>query len=340
MSGADGQDRTPEAADLATRKLQLEVGKLQAEIPKLRREASWRATVVPMLLSMAAVSISGAQIVSTWNSNVAEGTRKGQAFQLDCLRAGSDMTKLLMDHWAEFDAATGPVQINYANTMLATLPPAVAERALLALAARVDPTDAATQNAFLTGILRARQLAADPAGHLGQETFPCPAVKDLAQVADRRPGHGVPVATAAEPAAAPPPRDDAAPPSAPPSALAKPRLLTFYHVTRRPDRATARLLAAAIEAAAARPEILVQFPPAGPAEWVRSADLAYTQIRYYRYDQAEAADILANLIAVAAKEAKVALTAKAVYIGGTFPNLPEGRIEVWFQPLSDALAGR
>lgn len=340
MSGADDGDGTPGAAGLAMQKLQLEVGKLQAEIPKLRREASWRATVVPLLLSMAAVSISGAQIVATWNSNVAEGTRKGQAFQLDCLRAGSDMTKLLMDHWAEFDAATGPVQVNYANTMLATLPPAVAERALLALAARVDPTDAATQNAFLTGILNARQLAADSAGQFGQESFPCPAVKNLAQVAGRRPGHGVPAATAAEATAAPSPDEDAAPPSAPPSAPAKPRLMTFYHVTRRPDRATAKLLAAAVEAAAARPETPVQFPPAGPAEWVRSADLAYTQVRYYRYDQAEAAGILANLIAAAAREAKVPLMANAVYIGGTFPNLPEGRIEVWFQPLSVSLAGR
>jgi hypothetical protein len=37
-----------------------------------------------------------------------------------------------------------------------------------------------------------------------------------------------------------------------------------------------------------------------------------------------------------AKDARLSLSGKTVYIGNKYPNLPPGRIEVWFQPLAQA----
>jgi hypothetical protein len=68
--------------------------------------------------------------------------------------------------------------------------------------------------------------------------------------------------------------------------------------------------------------------------------LARILVRHYRADRMTAAGILAASPDAAAREAKFPAQAGAVHAGGTLPNLPEGRIEVWFQPLGDSLAGR
>jgi hypothetical protein len=69
------------------------------------------------------------------------------------------------------------------------------------------------------------------------------------------------------------------------------------------------------------------------ASLVPAAALAQTEIRYYRQDQAKAATELKELLEEKARNDQLPLSGKIVYIGNRFPNLPPGRIEVWFQPL-------
>jgi hypothetical protein len=152
-------------------------------------------------------------------------------------------------------------------------------------------------------------------------------------------GEAAPVA----PATAPPAAVASAPPPPPPPPVAAGapdalRLATYYQITSAADRPLADQVAHDVGLPGSATPAAASYPSAG-VQLVRTAPLPVTQVRYYQADQDEAAAALGERIVAAGRARGLQLSVRTLYIGDRFPNLPSGRIEVWFQPLQAAHHG-
>ena len=105
------------------------------------------------------------------------------------------------------------------------------------------------------------------------------------------------------------------------------RLVVFVHVARRDDRAGAAAIASSL--GPEWPLAGVEYVPAWGAQARTTGE-----VRYYRPgDAAAAADLARLLVAETRVRTGKEVAFRAIDISRTFPNLPTGRIEVWFPQL-------
>ncbi|MBS0639563.1 MAG: hypothetical protein JSS43_06800 [Proteobacteria bacterium] len=326
---------------LQLKKLAQEIEKLSVEIPKIRRESGWRATVIPSTVSIAAVVLS---LVSLYNARQAQDYEQLKAerdFAVNCANSAADVAKLVFDKSETFDKLPAAGKINFVNVILASYPPLVAQRFVKALAPRVDPADTGSIWALQEALDRIAREIASNSGHPGTAEFPCPAVKDLIPV---RPAASVvaglspspvpiplPVPTPAPTAGAqpaPPPTPAPVAPAPVPPATATADLTVYYQATRMEDRTQAEAIGQAVAKASAG-SVGVHFPSAGVEVVSTAASVSQIEIRYYHRDQEDAARQLLSLVQQASGQS----SGRIRFIGNSFPNLPQGRIEVWLPSL-------
>ena len=205
-------------------------------------------------------------------------------------------------------------KINYMNIIIASFPPDTASRFLSALSPLISKPEVLV--AF-----QASQISIKALGSTNQR-HACPDPPPLIPVAQRTTEATAPTA---------PQTDQPRPPSAPPPGNT-PTLTVYYQITRQLDRDYATRLAKEIDDATRGSDANTAFPAGGVQLVPTAAGLKQTEIRYYHQDQLEAAALLRGLME---ENGRDELSSKIVYIGDKYPNLPPGRIEVWFQPLVD-----
>lgn len=318
-----------EKLKLEVEKLRKELEKLTVEIPKLRRESGWRATVMPSVVSVAAVCVTAvvslASVFNTQRAQISDQEKSDRDLALNCVTTASVVANVVLDRSEKFDALPPDGKINFANVVLAAYPPTVADRFLRSLAPRLAPSDAASRNAFSLAIAQAEDAAAK------EKVFPCPAVTDLIPVNIAAPEFTSPppslvASTPTSPTSTPAPTPNSTSP-APVEAPVSPTLVTYYQVTQQADRSAAAAVGKAVATASAGGPG-VSFPAAG-VEVVSAATVRQIEIRFYHREQEDEAKQLLAYV----KDATHQQNGRLVFIGGTFPNLPQGRIEVWLPPL-------
>jgi hypothetical protein len=313
---------------LEIQKLSMEVQKLTVEIPKIRRESGWRATVMPSIVSAAAVLVTAvvsfASLHNAQQSQNYDREKSDRDFALNCVVSASAIAKLVFDSSDKFDNLQSAGKINFANVVLAAYPPSVADRFLRSLAPRLAANDTASRTAFQLALSRVENEAAK------QNLFPCPAVTELIPVDLASTQEGNPPAPPFEASTTPPTSPATVPtPSSSPAASGDvgSQIIAYYQVARSTDRTKAAAIAKDVANASASGPGL-RFPSAG-VETVSGAAVRQIEIRYYHRSQEGAAERLLELVRAATQQQG----GRAVFIGNTFPNLPQDRIEVWLPPL-------
>lgn len=321
---------------LEAEKIRYEIRKLEAEIPKLRRETSWRGTVVPMMVSGAAVLVSlivglGTMTLNS-TSQKSQRDRDERQLELSCINSAASFAHLVFDYSKEFSALKEPRdKINYLNMITGSFPPSVAERFLLALTPQLRPEEtfvttqfqAALENVRAANAKHMRACPTTEAKVSSQE--PLPVVASITRTSNT----SAPASPAPIPGRIPP--VSPVPPAEAPIVVLK----TYYHITREADRSYARELAESVASAAA-PGSGASFPKAGIELVPLARPLQDLQVRYYHPEQETLARQLLDLLLADARRRQLAVTGRVVYLGESFPNLPLGRIEVWFPPLASA----
>ncbi|MBK1660326.1 hypothetical protein [Paracraurococcus ruber] len=332
----------PSADDLRA----LEADKLREEIARLRQERGFWTRKAPVVLSLAAGIFSVSQGMLAITGGASERRASAREQDRKCLETGLETAKFALDRVAEFGRTDAARQVSVINTVLATFP---AEAALNILRA----FEQSASIPAVTGILRDAQerLRSEIAQNArsGVVEGALTALNallfspDHGCIGERRPYAAIDHASTPPPGVPdrPTPRPEPAAPGpatpgpaipgpASPAPTVAEALTVFYQVTRDRDRDLATALGQAVAQEGAG------FPKAG-VELIRGIrDLPATQVRYYFADQAERARSLAEALRGAAARAQVPLQAQVQFIGDRFPNLPRGRIEVWFQPLDPA----
>ena len=310
---------------LEIEKLSKEVEKLAVEIPKIKREGGWRATVMPSIVSVAAVVVTTTvSLVTLYNaqrSDTYDHEKSDRELALNCVVSASNVAKLVFDSSDKFDQSSTANKINFANVVLAAYPPSVADRFLRSLTPRIPVEDSGSRTAFQVALSRVENASAKE-----KNKYPCPAVSELLSVdlpTTETPSPPTPTAQPSSPVTPIP----AAPSGVSPDDGSQ--IAAYYQVTRSADRIIAREIAQDV-ATESDSGPGVRFPSAG-VEVVSGAPIGEIEIRYYHRAQEGAAKRLLELVRAAAHQDNG--KGKIVFIGGSFPNLPQGRIEVWLPPV-------
>jgi hypothetical protein len=299
--------------------------KLQPEVdmPNSKAGTGWIATA-SVSVSVAAVLVTALIGLLGWmntrNSQAYEEDKSEREIALNCVSSGATVANMAIALSKDFKDMPEDEKINYMNIIIASFPPDTASRFLLALSPLISKPE----------VLVAFQASQMSIGTLARtnQRHACPDAPPLIQA--QRTAEG-----AAGPSLGPPPAaqqsDQQTPPSAPPPATT-PALTVNYQITRQVDRDYAKSLAKEIDETKRGSDANTAFPSGGVLVVPTAAGLKQTEIRYYHQDQVEAAALLQGLIK---ENGRDELSGKIVYIGDKYPNLPPGRIEVWFQPLVD-----
>jgi hypothetical protein len=236
----------------------------------------------------------------------------------------------------DFASMPDDEKVNQINIIIASFPPDTANRFLSALAPRMGNAQP---------VIRAFQVAQDNAVASVEvdKRLTCPSATQLIGTNEANAGPGAQITpqppqaqTTPQPpqAQANPSRTDATATTTAPTA--KHKLTVYYQVTQSADLRYAGMIAKDVADAT---DLSASFPSAGVDLVAAVRPLGQTEVRYYRLEQEDAALDLRNQLRIEAKAMSLDLNVQAVYIGAKYPNLPSGRMEVWFQPLVHAHQG-
>ncbi len=326
---SDAHSEQPgEASDLEGVTLQRE--KLRAEVRKLKVDNSLANRLFTTILSVSAVVIAGSQIWMAAQQREADQVRadhdetlKQIELHIRQVESGLKLSQFAIDQRTLFLAASADEQVRAVRLVQALLPPEEAGRMLDAMG------KVATQAEVLSEVALGKQQLSSYQSPLVRST-PAPSPPQVspppAPPAPRSPAPASSAPAPAQSTAANAPGPAASPAVTPqvvpaPAAIAGLPLTLYYHVQRAEDRDLANAVAAAL-APQKFPSAGVQIIPQGPTQ---------AQVRYYKPAQKEAAQALAELLSQqVSAQTGAAVPFKPVDISATFPNLPGGRMEVWF----------
>lgn len=320
---------------------------IKLEVPEAAEAAPAKGWPASMTVSIAAVAVTAIVgilgTVNTWTSQKYEEEKNARDFMLGCVSSAATVAQMAFKLSSDFKEMPDDEKINQVNIIIASFPPDTASRFLTALASRVG-----TSQSVISAFQVAQQnLSTEMAK---EERAACPNETRLIGVSEASAIPAAPPTPAAAPAPAAPIPQAAAPPAggghnpvaspATPAPAAAPHPLTiYYQITQREDANYARMIAKDVAAAPPGTDSGATFPSAGVELVSAAAPLAETEVRYYRTDQDTAASDLKDQILEEAQAEGLKLTVRLRYIGDKYPNLPSGRMEVWFQPLTKAHQG-
>jgi hypothetical protein len=291
--------------------------------------AGWSAALIVSIAAVAVTALVGILgVYNTHKSQFYEEEKSEREFRLSCVASAATIAQMAFALSKDFASMPDNEKINQINIIIASFPPDTANRFLGALAPRMGSAQP---------VIRAFQVAQNNSVAFveADKRLVCPSAPQLIGTDD--------AAADLTPASTPqPPQPQTSPPSvaAAPSPSAttpvKPRLTIYYQITQRADLNYATMIAKGIAEAT---DLKASFPSAGVELVPAARPLGQTEIRYYRADQDAAAQDLLEQLLNEAKGKSLNLSARTVYIGAKYPNLPPGRMEVWFQPLTLAHQG-
>jgi hypothetical protein len=325
-----------------------EAPEIKLEVPEPAEAAPAKGWPASMTVSIAAVAVTAIVgilgTVNTWTSQKYEEEKNARDFMLGCVSSAATVAQMAFKLSSDFKDMPDDEKINQVNIIIASFPPDTASRFLTALASRVG-----TSQSVISAFQVAQQnLSTEMAK---QERAACPNETRLIGVSEASaiaaPPPAPAVVPASPPTAAAPPVGGgqgklAAPapaPPAPPPAVVPHAVTIYYQITQREDANYARMIANDVAGAPPGTDSGARFPSAGVQLVSAAAPLAETEVRYYRTDQDTAASDLKDQILEEAQAKGLKLTVRSRYIGDKYPNLPSGRMEVWFQPLTKAHQG-
>jgi hypothetical protein len=304
----------------------------QIEIPEPTDHSTgkgWPATVIVSIAAVAVTALVGILgVINTRNSQFYEEEKSEREFRLSCVASAATIAQMAFALSKDFSSMPDNEKINQINIIIASFPPDTASRFLGALAPRMGNAQA---------VIRAFQVAQNNSISLVEayKRLACPSAPQLIGTNDAT-TDPTPQSTPQPPQPQTSPSSAVTAPSPSVTPPVKPKLTIYYQITQRADLNYANMIAKGIADAT---DLSPSFPSAGVELVPAARPLGQTEIRYYRPDQDAAAQDLLEQLLTEAKGKSLNLSARTVYIGAKYPNLPPGRMEVWFQPLTLAHQG-
>ena len=312
----------------------------KVELPEAPESKPARGLSATVIVSFAAVIVTAfvgiLGIVNTRRAQLDEEAKNERDFKLGCVSSAASMARMAYDLWKDFKSLDDNDKIHQVNVIIALFPPDSAKRLLAALSDSTGPAQP-----VITAFQAAQsnlddQIQQDQTNE--DRRAACQTVKQLLAF------NGGTVETQSPPPAAPGQVQSAAPTAAPPSSTsmstAAPSppppgasFAIYYQITQPADLNYAKLLAKDAEGTTEPKAAGTLFQSAGVEVVPAAKPFTQTEIRYYRLDQAAAAEELASQLRNAATAKSLKLEFHTAYIGAAYPNLPTGRMEVWFQRL-------